>query len=234
MAKLKSPPKILLNDKSDRIEYSMYIYKDRICDMLAYSHKIQQFVDNGDKVPARVLKKWFSFFEIPKIANIIERRLLLEKMEKQVKGNVIPRYDFSIIARKSLLKTRTSDDRLRVAKLPNRKGLVVISLQHILHEFYDTLNMEPMFNDITTQKGLFVTYAYNFLWSYLKLVSTKKHPSFYKQTIIIGYLALAFKLVDDKETHLNSKSESRRYSEYLHDQTVYICQKINKVETSKG
>lgn len=234
MAKFRPPREPLLNDDSLKGEFKVPFYYKDFSNIVGYAYRIQKMVDRGDKVPARVLAKWFSFFEQPELASLSKRRILLEGKRKHVTSKLIPRYDFNIYVRAKSLKAVTTNDFSIVHQLPEKKGITSITLTYILQQFFESLAAESKFNDITINKNKFVKYAYKFLWSYLKLLSTRKQPTFYSQTIIIGYLAVEFNLLDDEEAFaLNKTTNTRHYTEFLHEKTNYICKKVNGLLSPK-
>ena len=123
MAKLRPPKEPLLKDDSPKGEFKVPFYYKDFIKIVGYAYRIQKWVDRGDKVPARVLTKWFSFFEKPKLANLSERRILLEEIRNRVTPKLIPRYDFNIYVRTKSLNPVNSDDVLRMHQLPAKKGL---------------------------------------------------------------------------------------------------------------
>lgn len=227
MAKLRQPGYLPLNDASPRSSFKVTFYQKDIFTILGYGCRIQKMVDRGDKVPARVLAKWFSFFEKPKLADLMMRGVLLEKRRKHAISKLIPRYDFNIYVRTKSIETAYPQDLFRIHQLPAKKGITAITLAVITQLFFDSLAIEPKFNTITTDKNKFVKYAYKFLWSYLKMAPVRKRPKLYSQSVIVGYLAVEFNLLDNEEAFaLNKHTNTRHYPEYLHEKTIYICKKI--------
>lgn len=223
--KHKNPKEV---EETDKGEIKIVFYKRDIADIIGYSNRIKKMVERGDKVPARVLKKMISFFEKPLIDERTAHKLLLEDKEKQVRAKLFPKYDFNIKLKRGVLKTKDVVDIVRFHEVSGTN--VEISLSDFLTRFFATIDSKEHLEAITTDKDKFVKTAYTFLYQYLKPVPDKRQPKFYNQTIIIGYLAACFGLILDKEIYINGPSKGHYYSEYLHAQTTYICNKIKQLK----
>ncbi len=212
-------------DKKEKVELKLYFYKEDQLKVLAYWSNIQKYVSRGDKVPARLLKKWFAFFDKPNLDEEQSTQLLIDNAKSAVEPLLIPKYDFEIKVIRGQVKDLYIADWIRFEA--NKGPIITVSLREFLTIFFDNLGKDKSFANIVSSKHKFIEKSYGQLRSYLKIVPQKKQPKLYTQTVIIGYLAACFDLVLDEKTYKKSPSFSRSYSEYLHFQTLHTCKKVN-------
>lgn len=216
--------------EEDTDELKLSYYKKDFSKVLAYTIEIWKSVNRGENVPAATLRKWFSLFERPAKNELQAKRLLIENAKKSIVSALLSNYDFNLKIKRSSIKSELNiSDAIRFQT--SSDGCIHISLTDFLTGYFTRLQTDEEFSDLILDKRKFIEESFKSLRIYLKIAPLKQQPSFYKQTIIVGYLAVGFGHISPEITRTIGPSFARRYSQFLHNETAHICKKVRKLQT---
>ena len=119
-----------------------------------------------------------------------------------------------------------------IIKYDAEKSLVTreYSLRHFLKLFYDSLRNRlgakyDSVEEIISDKTHFCKYASIEIHNYLDSIPKEKQPRPYKLQVIVGYLAVSFGLIVNREAHSKSGSKITIYNSFLQDSVKHFFKK---------
>ena len=229
-------------------------YEDDVCDMWGYEKFIKRHIQLGNKIPARVLKKYFAFFEKP----VLDNQLIKEKIVNTARESVLKsiekyRQNFSFIAPKTKRKGRLKSIPIEIPEnmslnfpppiphpftfVPDVLPGTEFSSTLFVNSFYDSLIKEKDLVEIIEDKIKFMNVAIRRLYNYVNAVTERPKngfPSEYKMTIIVGLILVSFGLLDTKDKWELSRSKYKLYTAYLNKSVEYYFDNfLSTIKSSK-
>ena len=216
----------------EKIEVKLYYYKEDLCKLWGYQQFLQNCIDRGDKIPARVIKEFLQIFEKPALDDLIARENLTQDVKAKVYEKLIEKkYDFRIKAKVPIIYFDPPPGLGFVKSDFNRKEFEpkLFTLKEFIDGYFSWLCQRKDFIELLDahNRQKFIELSYQNLQGYLDDIPEKSRPKFYAQTVIIGFLAAGFGHLFDEKMYQKTPSGHQYYTEYLNSQTKYICQRIN-------
>lgn len=162
--------------KSNKKAITFYFKEDDVCNLFAYQTFLQKHIGQGNKIPARVLKKFFSYFEPEheKIKKEIEERTGEIKQSTINKFCNDSEYNFSVQLPMNVLFNSNN-----VTKECCIKDLIESAFVYVESNIIKV-----------TEKNEFISIIYKSINDYFNYFTgdTEKIFSTYKRTVLTGYV----------------------------------------------
>lgn len=227
-------------DRPKKEQITLYYYEEDICKLWAYETFINKCIERKQKIPSYVIKRFVSFFERAPLDDLKQKETLIQSAKERIlfdlqeaeigfairlKIKHAPRLEHTDI---DFTTSPNYGEHLKTAK---EYSIYSYSIKHFLDYFFAQIDADDKFYLTIADKVKFIETAYRSLSNYLEPVPVKKQPKFYTKCVIVGVLAANFRLLLSKKEHQLSPSSTPYYTEYLHNQTKYICKKIKQKQS---
>ena len=177
---------------------------------------------NGQKVPARVLKKYFSFFEAPLKETLATRKESLLQIRKEIIANYGNHHSFAF---KFTVKHSYVHPLTEKVDFFDSEYSLDGFIEHLFHFLAG-----DYLCSLSEKKETLIPYVYSHLRDYMGYAD---HPDFlteYKMLAITGLIAAGFKFLMSEQEFKTRRDKSKKqyYPEYLQDSVKYMISKAKK------
>lgn len=180
--------------------------------VLAYKYFFDKHLAAGNKIPARVLHKFFSLFSLP----IIEQEKIFEIQKESISAGIINQYEKEYNFNKNLVCTRYIDNRKQEC-----------SFTGLINNMFCTLSFEIY---VKRDKQTLLIHLFEIIESYFNNFKgdTEKLFSKYKRDVLIGYILFSFGYSISKELKkfsLENPPLNSDFSEAIKNTTKSLLEK---------
>ena len=187
--------------------------------MYDYERFIKRCVLNGQKVPARVLKKYFSFFEAPLKGSLVARKDSLLQIRKEIIAIYGDHHSFAFkfTVKSSYVHPLTE----RVDFFDSEYSLDGF-IEHLFHFL-----AEDYLCSLSEKKETLIPYVYSHLRDYMSYADRPDYLTEYKMLAITGLVTAGFGFLMSEHQFKTRRDKSKKqyYPEYLQDSVKYMISK---------
>jgi hypothetical protein len=206
-----SEEKVKEGQKIELIELKLNYYSDKSDKLLAYYSFLQEHIKRGDKIPARVLKRFIAIFEEPALIHddliSLQKKFLIAKTI-----HFFSKID-GYLFKKTIMVSHKDYNDIPVQK----KDLYEkeYSFHDMIAQAYNMVSFQEVPKTLKEKRD-FARKIYKHIDGYISKKFTKKKYTIYRRMVVTAYISAQFGVLKTEEQYNDSD-----YTAYLQGLKTY-------------